>query len=161
MARRVVIAGIGNPLASDDGVGVRAIQDWPRALSLPPGVRLLELGTLGPSALNYFESDEAAVLLDAVRTGRLAGAIVRAELSTLEDPSEPPLTVHDLGLPSLLQDARLLGRPLAGVLLGVEPASLEPGTALSPAVESALPRLRAQALTEARRLLDQPDEPTP
>ncbi|MFH1278242.1 MAG: hypothetical protein ABIK65_07680 [Candidatus Eisenbacteria bacterium] len=64
-----------------------------------------------------------------------------------------PLSLHDLGIGELLREARLLGRPIRGFLLGVEPARLEPpGDELSPAVAAALPGLMEAALREARRL---------
>jgi hydrogenase maturation protease len=162
MTGGVAIAGAGNILAADDGVGVRAIRDLEARSELPPGVRLLEIGTLGPCALGYLYEDEAVVLLDATRGHGPPGTIYRIDLEELErldaeSPRGAPLSVHDLGPTDLLREARLLGRPIRGVLLGVEPACLGPiGAPLSGPVAAALPRLRETALEEARRLLVPP-----
>jgi hydrogenase maturation protease len=150
--RPVAILGAGNLLAGDDGVGVHAVRDWPEDLPLPGGVRLLDAGTLGPDTLAYLEPGEAVVLLDAVRGDGTPGTIYRADLGQVEAEEPVPLSVHDLGIGVLLREARLLGRPLCGVLLGVEPARVDAGTTLSPPLRAALPRLRQAALREAQRL---------
>jgi Ni,Fe-hydrogenase maturation factor len=62
--------------------------------------------------------------------------------------------VHDLGIADALHAARLMGRPLRGTLIGVEPARVEAFTAgLSPPVAAALPALQAAAIREAELLL--------
>ncbi len=150
---RVVIVGLGNILQGDDGVGVLAVEGLPAPAGLPERVRVLSGGTVGVDLLAWLEPDERVVLLDAVRAGERPGTLHRIDLEDIEDPDRPALSVHDLGVRHLLQQARLLGRPLYGVLLGVEPEVLEPALRrLSPAVAAVLPALRSAALQEAGRL---------
>ena len=153
MQRAVVIIGVGNILAGDDGVGSRTAQLLENT-ARPAGVRVLDLGTLGPGALAYLDAHEAVVFMDAVRGGGPPGTLYRIDLDELPEPTHAVLSVHDLGVHELLREARLLQRPLRGVLLGVEPACITPGEQLlSPAVAAAVPLLRDAALAEARRLL--------
>lgn len=150
----VVIAGAGNLLAADDGVGAHVVRDWPERLALPTGVRLLEIGTAGPAALALLGEREAVVLVDAARGGGPPGSVYRIDLGEIGPPVAVPLSVHDLGVGELAREARLLGRPLRGVLLGVEPGRLAPpGAELSPAVAAVVPRVQEEALAEAERLL--------
>lgn len=154
MGHSVVIIGVGNVLAGDDGVGALAAQSLQEDPGLPAGARVLDLGTLGPGALAYLHADEAVVLMDALHGDGPPGTLYRLDLEDLPGPTQVALSVHDLGVHELLQEARLLARPLRGVLLGVEPARIVPGEQrLSPAVAEALPQLRDAALAEARRLL--------
>lgn len=154
MSRSVVIAGAGNILAADDGVGVRAARELVGSPDLPAGARVLEVGTMGPDALALWDEGEAVVVLDAVRGGGAPGRVYRLDLEEWREEGAAPLSSHDLGIGELLREARLLGRPVRGVLLGVEPARLEPpGMELSPAVAAALPLLKEAALREARLLL--------
>jgi hydrogenase maturation protease len=153
MARPVVIIGIGNVLAGDDGVGVLAARSLEARTDLPAGIRILEAGTLGPDTLAYFEPDEAVVLIDAVRGGEPPGTMYHIELEDLRGPGPIPMSVHDLGIHHLLREAQLLDRPLTGVLLGIEPSHIELfDQMLSSPVAAALPELQAAALREAQRL---------
>jgi hydrogenase maturation protease len=150
----VLILGAGNPLAGDDGVGIRAIEALAAAGDLPHGIRLLDVGVLGIDILAWIQPDEPVVILDAVHGPGEPGTLYRLDLEEIEALAEPPLSVHDLGIAHALQAARLMGRPLRGTLVGVEPARVEPFTAaLSPPVAAALPALQAAAIREAERLL--------
>ena len=153
MSRSVVILGVGNPLAGDDGVGVRAVEALAASGGLPEGIRLLDVGVLGADVLAWLAPDEPVVILDAVRGQEAPGTLYRLGLDEIVAPREPPLSVHELGIAHALAAARLLGRPLRGTLLGVEPGRVEAFTAgLSPAVAAALPAMQAAALREAERL---------
>jgi hydrogenase maturation protease len=154
MSRSVLILGVGNSLAGDDGVGVRAIEALAAAGPLPEGIRLLDVGVLGLDILAWVQPDEPVVILDAVRGPGEPGTLYRFGLDEIEAPAGPRLSVHDLGVADALHAARLMGRPLRGTLIGVEPGRIEAFTAgLSPAVAAALPALQAAAIREAERLL--------
>ena len=154
MGRSVLILGVGNPLAGDDGVGLRAIEALAATSDLPEGIRLLDVGVLGMDILAWVRPGEPVVILDAVHGSGAAGTLYRFGLDEIASPAEPPLSVHDLGIADALHAARLMGRPVRGTLIGVEPARVEAFTAeLSPAVAAALPALQAAAIREAELLL--------
>ena len=135
-------------------MGGRAIEALAAAGDLPAGIRLLDAGVLGMDVLAWVEPDEPVVILDAVHGSGSPGTLYRFDLDEIEAPVAPPLSVHDLGVAHALQAARLMGRPLRGTLIGVEPARVAPFTAgLSPPVAAALPALQAAAIREAERLL--------
>jgi hydrogenase maturation protease len=153
MSRSVLILGVGNPLAGDDGVGVRAIEGLARGGDLPEGIRLLDVGVLGMDILAWIQPEETVVILDAVHGSGEAGTLYRFGLDEIPSPAEPPLSVHDLGIADALHAARLMGRPVRGTLIGVEPAGVAAFTAgLSAPVAAALPALQA-AVREAELLL--------
>ncbi|MFO7767837.1 MAG: hydrogenase maturation protease [bacterium] len=162
LAVRMLEAGgllerIQDPEGGDREPGVGA-QDDGDDERVPGGaaartVRLLEAGTLGVDVLALLEPGEAVVILDAVRGDGPPGTLYRIDLGDLPPPDRPPVSVHDLGVLHLLEHARLLSRPLRGVLLGIEPQVIEPRVEeLSPPVAAALPALVEAACTEARRL---------
>lgn len=154
MGRSVLILGVGNPLAGDDGVGVRAIDALAAASDLPAGIRLLDVGVLGIDILAWIQPDEPVVILDAVHGSGSPGTLYRFGLDEIAAPARPRLSVHDLGVAEALEAARLMGRPLRGTLIGVEPARVEAfTTGLSAPVAAALPALQAAAIREAELLL--------
>lgn len=136
MNARTVIMGVGNWLLSDDGVGVHAAQAL--AQDPPPGVEVVDAGTDALSALPFFEQADHVLIIDAVRAGGRPGTVRR--LTERDLAAQPaPTTVHAVNV--------LAGRHLISsgatwpqvLILGVEPAVLDYGMSLSPAVAAALP----------------------
>ena len=120
---------------------------------LPAGVQVLDGGTLGLSLLPLLEEADAAILVDAIRGEGPPGALVRIEGEDVAPAVAARLSVHQVGVADLLDSARLLGRyPPRLVLVGIVPADLGLGFALSPAVAAGLPRLVAAVVEEARAL---------
>ncbi|MDD3294236.1 MAG: HyaD/HybD family hydrogenase maturation endopeptidase [Geobacteraceae bacterium] len=135
----------------DDGSGVRAVQRLAAGYSFPPGVRLLDGGTLGLDLLPFLEGLDRLLIIDAVETGGPPGTITRLTGEMIPVAFETRLSPHQMGLRDLLAVSDLLGnRPPAMTLLGVQPETIEPGTDLSPPVESALDTLVEMALRELR-----------
>ena len=135
----------------DDGAGVRAVQRLAAGHSFPPGVRLLDGGTLGLDLLPFLEGLDRLLIIDALETGGPPGTIARLTGEMIPVAFETRLSPHQMGLRDLLAVSDLMGnRPPAMTLLGVQPETIEPGTDLSPPVESALDILVEMALRELR-----------
>jgi hydrogenase maturation protease len=145
---KIVVLGLGNILHSDDGVGPQAIarlrQD-PRVLN---NVSLIEGGTLGLELLTYIWDCSYLLILDAADVGQPPGTLIRMSSQELQAlPGQG--SVHQLGVADLLVALRVLAnRTPEVVLLGVQPASTEWGTELSPAVAAVLPALADAAVAE-------------
>ena len=75
---RVVVLGLGNVLCGDDGVGVAAIHAFLHAHQAPPGVRIVDGGTLGLALIDLLDAETVLVLVDAVAAG---GRMVRDEFA--------------------------------------------------------------------------------
>jgi hydrogenase maturation protease len=146
-----VVLGLGNTLHSDDGIGPQAIERLRGDARIPADVALIEGGTLGLELLTYIWDCSYLLVLDAVDVGQPPGTLVRMssqEVQTL--PSQG--SVHQLGVADLLVALRILAsRTPEIVLLGVQPASTEWGTELSPAVAAVLPALADAAVAELGR----------
>lgn len=144
----VVLLGLGNILHSDDGVGPQAIERLRADPRVPDGVALIEGGTLGLELLTHIWDAVCLIVLDAVDVGLTPGEIIRVsgeELQSLPGKGN----VHQLGLGDLLVAMRILARkPPEVILLGVQPATTDWGTGLSPAVEKSLASLVESVLRE-------------
>jgi len=148
---RTVVLGLGNILHSDDGVGPRAVERLKMDGRMPQDVSLIEGGTLGLELLSYVWDSSYLLLLDAVDGGQPPGTMIRMSGEELHKmPGNG--SVHQLGVTDLLAALRMLERrPPEVVLLGVQPATTDWGTTLSPAVEAALSPLVEAALKELYR----------
>jgi hydrogenase maturation protease len=139
----ITVLGVGDVLASDEGVGIRAAH---RARSrLPDDVRVLELRAVDRTALDHLDGASHILVLECIDVGREPGTIVCFDAEDLSPCAAR--SVHDFGVADLLvlvgQSARA---PEQALVLGVQPASRNPGTRLSPAVEVAVPGLVERAV---------------
>jgi hydrogenase maturation protease len=140
---RLLIVGLGNSLMGDDGVGPRAVEQL-LAAGLPKGVRACQGETDVLRLLGLWEGEGQVWLIDALRSGQTPGTITRVDHDELRKAQQPQTTIHHLSLPESLRWMTLSEPRLQEVtfaLWGVEPASIEPATGLSPAVEKALDQL--------------------
>jgi len=151
MADTILVIGVGNPLAHDEGVGIRALERL-RRRSLPAGVRVIDAGTDLLAVIPQLAEADRAILIDAVRAGGSPGSIYRL---TLEEflgcaASEPAWrSAHDLSVVSAVRLAEAAGTRLPPtVLFGVEPAEVALGEGLTPPVEAALDTLVEKVLAE-------------
>jgi hydrogenase maturation protease len=145
----VLVVGIGNILMHDEGLGVRAVERLRAAYVLPPEVEVLDGGTLGMYLLPRLEGVTHLLICDAVQTGGAAGALVRLEGDAIGAVLSPKMSMHQLGLQDLLALASLQGTLTAHVVVwGMEPAVVELGLALSPAVSLQLDALMQALVRE-------------
>jgi hydrogenase maturation protease len=145
---KCVVLGLGNILHSDDGVGPEAIQRLRNDARVPEDATLIEGGTLGLELLTYIWDCVYLLVLDAVDIGQPPGTLVRLSSQELQAlPGDG--NVHQLGVADLLVALRVLARrPPTVVLLGVQPATTDWGTELSPAVGAAMGSLIEATVAE-------------
>jgi len=138
---RTLVLALGNPIRSDDGVGIAAMRCLEEDPRVPGVVELVEGGTKGLELVAYISGMSRLLVLDAVEVGAAPGTILcirGAELRSLPGNGN----VHDLALADILNALRLLGQePQEIVLLGIQPGTTELGTSLSKSVETSLPFL--------------------
>jgi hydrogenase maturation protease len=148
---RILVAGVGNVFCGDDAFGVVVVG---RLTDLPAGVEARDFG-LRARDLAYELQDgyDGLILIDATARGGPPGTLY------LIEPDIPDLPAacdgHGVTASSVLALARQLGRCPRAVVVGCEPATLEPAEGLSPAVEAAV----SPALERLRRLIA--EWPTP
>lgn len=134
---------------TDDGVGVRVVQRLDAGYAFPPGVTVMDGGTLGLDLLSHLEGVDRLLIIDAMETGGPPGTIVRMSGEEIPIAFESKLSPHQMGLKDLLAVSLLQGvNPPEMVLLGVQPGNIELGTELTPQVEAQLDTLVDKALRE-------------
>jgi len=147
----VLILGIGNLVMTDDGVGVVVVQRLQREYRLPDYVDIMDGGTLGLDILPRLEGIERLIVVDAVETGGEPGTCARLTGEDIPLALETKISPHQMGLKDLLTVARLMGHaPGEMVLVGVQPACIEMGTDLTPAVAAQVDTMLAAVMDELR-----------
>jgi hydrogenase maturation protease len=138
---------LGHPDRGDDAVGP-IVADRLRAA----GATVLDCGEEPTRLLDAWDGLELVVIVDAVRSGAVAGTVHRVE------PGDGPLprdlgfaSTHAFSIADTVELARALDRaPARFVVVGVEGAAFGMGDALTPAVEAALPTVTDAVLAELR-----------
>ena len=148
----ILILGLGNVLQSDDGVGVRVVEKMQERYWFSHNVRIIDGGTRGMALAPSLKGVVRLLVVDAVKSQREPGALTRRVGKEVLSSAAHKALVHHDSLSHLLRAAGLLGIfPEEIVLLGVEPAVLDTGMELSPAVSVRVDELVDMALRELRR----------
>lgn len=105
---RILVMGIGNYLMGDEGVGVHLAQRL-SALSLPSNVDVVDGGTGGFHLLEYFETYQKIILIDATLDGKPAGTIRLIKPKFASD-FPAAMSTHDIGLKDMVSSLQLMGK---------------------------------------------------
>jgi hydrogenase maturation protease len=150
MAKTLVV-GLGNPILTDDGVGIRAVRAA-KARCQADDVEFAEVSVGGLRLLDVLAGYERIVLVDAIQTPAgepgSANRLHVGDLASLHSGS-----THDLSLTGALALGRSLGLSLADegaiVIIAVEVEDvLSFGETCTPRVAAAIPRLAEMILGE-------------
>jgi hydrogenase maturation protease len=148
---KIALLGLGNLMRSDDAVGMLTLQTLAESGLLPPDVRVIEGGTLGLDLLDSLRGISHLLVLDAIEIGVVPGTLLRFEGEEI-DRLPVAKSVHLLGFSDLMGALRLMdAAPTQVVLLGVQPASTDWGTVLTPEVFPAQQAMTQSALEELTR----------
>ncbi|HVK21121.1 MAG TPA: hydrogenase maturation protease [Actinokineospora sp.] len=151
---KILVAGIGNIFLGDDGFGVEVATRL-AAEPVPDGVSVGEYGIRGMHlAYELMSGYDVTILIDATARGEVPGTVTVLELDTTAPAEPPPVSAHEMTPDSVLDFVHLLGGTPGRVLLvGCEPASLDPGIGLSEPVAAAVTPAAAEVHALVAELL--------
>ena len=144
MSRGVLVAGIGNIFQTDDAFGVEVARRL-TTRTLPPRARVEDFGIRGVHlAYELLEGYHGLVLIDAVPMGEPAGTLAviapeeRPESMTNDDMA-PVVDAHTMKPEVVLHTLARLGGSVEKIfIVGCQPANLQEGMGLTPAVAAAV-----------------------
>lgn len=148
---RILVMGVGNPLMTDEGVGVRVAEQLMAGYVFPDNVEVVDAGTMGFTILTLLKDRDRVLVIDAVNgSGRPPGTVM-----ILSPEDAAPTTVlhslHDTRLVDVLQAADLMDNHVEATVVGVQIESMTQWVLeLTPDVEAALPIATAAALDVLR-----------
>ena len=147
----VIIIGLGNILYGDEGYGVRLAQNLYARWDFPDHVEVVDGGTQGQTLLTYVERADRLLVLDAVDFGLEPGEMVLREQMPAYLTAQK-IGPHQNSFSEVLGLATLRGNmPGHCALIGVQPAAMTLGAALSPAVACCMDKGEAMALDVLRQ----------
>jgi len=143
MIPRILIAGIGNILLQDDGLGPQAVARLQSEYEFGDQVEVLDIGTPTLDFVDYLREREVLVLIDALSGGGEPGEILTFDKQRLKDfLPNMRLSAHQPCLNETLHAAEMSGIDLKEVLMvGVVGHSFDVGTDLGSYVAKAMPEV--------------------
>ena len=137
-----LILGVGNILLSDEGVGVRVVQELEKRPEIQPHFDVIDGGTCGMELLDAMANREHLIIVDAVLANKQPGEII-----VLHDDQVPTffsrkISPHQLGICDVLSAMKLTDEfPKNLCLIGIQPETLEPQIALSDTIQKQFPAI--------------------
>lgn len=154
---KTLVLGLGNPILTDDGVGVRVADAVRAALPLDSEVEVSEASVGGLRLLERVIGYDRVILIDALYgNGYLQpGTIHRLTLDDLRtiSPTQHSASAHDTNLITALEMGQRMGLPLPQefIIYAVEVENiLDFGDTPTPAVAKAIPKVAAAVLNELK-----------
>ena len=133
MVKKVLAAGLGNPLVSDEGVGVRIIERFQAQKDKFPDVEFVDAGTGGFALLHLIANRKKVILIDCALMGTRPGTIKRfapEEVESIKKISGQSL--HEADILKVVEMSKQLGEePKEIIFFGIEPETITEGEELS------------------------------
>jgi hydrogenase maturation protease len=145
---KIMVMGVGNILLSDEGLGVRFLDELKKK-DLPENVELLEGGTAGLELVHLIQEVDFLIIVDAMNAQAEPGALFRFHPGDIKVfPEQYEVSFHQIGIIEVLAMANVLGQAPKTLIFGIQPKSLEWGMDISPEIQALLPRLTEFVLNE-------------
>lgn len=150
---RTVVIGVGNRMRGDDAAGVLAAELLrPR---VPHGVEVVSCNEEPSRLMEAWDGAESVLLVDTVSSGARPGTLHCFDAGEEGVPARTfRSSTHAIGIADTIELARALGRlPRRVRVYGIEAGGYETGSALTPAVESAVTFLVKDILADLKKEL--------
>jgi hydrogenase maturation protease len=150
---QITILGVGNILLSDEGVGVRVVEQLDRRYEFPDNVQILDGGVLGVRLMGVIGGTDILIVVDAVKNQQAPGTLYRLADEQVPRRVLAKQSMHQLDLPEVLALCSAIDKNPRTVVVGVEPEDITSmNVALTPAIAAKLDDLVDMVLTELDRL---------
>ena len=151
---KTLIIGLGNPILSDDGVGVRVAEEVQKRLPSDAPVDVTEVSVGGLTLMESMIGYNRVILIDAIQSAENNPGIIRR--LTLEDlkevsPTQHSASPHDTSLITALEMGHHMGLDLPDsiIIFAIEVENvLDFSEQLTPAVAAAIPEVTSAVLKE-------------
>jgi hydrogenase maturation protease len=149
-----IVLGVGNPILSDDGVGIHVVKYLKNHIS-HSDVTIDEALTGGMNLLDLILGYDKAIIIDAIKLPNVKSGEVR-KFSLSDVSTAHSCNPHDVSLLEAIEMAKKLGEervPHEIVIIGISMKTMpcEFGETLSREIAEAVPRAAEMAINELQK----------
>jgi hydrogenase maturation protease len=133
MKKELLVAGLGNPLMGDEGVGTYIAEQLSKEAQKYPFAEFVDAGTIGIKLLHLIANRRKVIFIDCAYMKTLPGTIKKfspEEVKSIKKLAGQSL--HEADLLKTIEMSRQLGeRPQEIVIFGIEPKEIKEKMGLS------------------------------
>ncbi len=138
--KRILVLGVGNILFTDEGIGVRCIEQMQEKFSFSGNVTLMDGGTLGTRLMGPILESDYLIVCDAVLCDDKPGSVYRLMGDDLRKSLAFRDSMHQTDLVDTLGMCELVGNRPEAIVIGMEPADYQTmALELSETAQNAMP----------------------
>lgn len=123
--KRILVLGVGNILFTDEGIGVRCIEQMQEKFNFSDNVTLMDGGTLGTRLMGPILESDYLIVCDAVLCDDKPGSVYRLVGDDLRKSLAFRDSMHQTDLVDTLGMCELVGNRPEAVVIGMEPFDYE------------------------------------
>ncbi|MBI4403001.1 MAG: hydrogenase maturation protease [Deltaproteobacteria bacterium] len=106
--KKFLVLGIGNPILSDDAIGIRLVEDL-KAMSCNPAIHFKTASVGGLAILDQIEGYENVVFVDAIKTAHgKPGSVYEWDVLRFADCGHLS-NFHDISFPTAIELGKKIG----------------------------------------------------
>jgi hydrogenase maturation protease len=149
----VMILGVGCILYSDEGFGVRVVQEIQKRYEFPENVSVVDGGVLGVNLLGVISQPDHLIVVDVIRNKGNPGDIYRLEGDQIPERIRAKNSLHQVDFLEALTLCQALDKVPETVIVGVEPEDIETlSIDLTSTTQSRMDDIITMVLSELERL---------
>lgn len=124
--KQILVLGVGNILYTDEGFGVRVVEELEQKYEFSPNVTIMDGGTLGFKLMGPIIDSDYLIIVDIVLNEGKPGDIFRLLGEDLRKACAFTNSLHDSDLLDTLAQCSLMGEvPKDVILYGIEPVNYD------------------------------------
>jgi hydrogenase maturation protease len=151
--QHVMVLGVGNLLFSDEGFGIRVVEELERRYTFPDNVSIVDGGVLGVSLLGIMSEADHLVVVDVIRNQGAPGDLYRLEGDAIPERIRAKNSLHQIDFLEALTLCQAMDKVPEAVIVGVEPEDINTlSTELTATTMSRMEEIIQMVLAELDRL---------
>jgi len=152
-SQHIMVLGLGNILFSDEGFGIRVVENLQESYEFPENVSLVDGGVLGLNLLGVISQADYLIVVDAIRNKGSVGDLYRLEGTAIPERIRAKNSLHQVDFLEALTLCQALDKVPETVILGVEPADIDTiSLELTRTVREKVDAVTDMVLAELKRL---------
>jgi hydrogenase maturation protease len=121
----IMVLGVGCILYSDEGFGVRVVENMEKRFEFPDNVQLVDGGVLGVNLLGVISKPDHLIVVDAIRNQGKPGDLYRLEGDAIPQRIRAKNSLHQVDFLEALTLCQALDHVPKTVIIGVEPQDID------------------------------------